>query len=139
MARLGSLIGYEIWLTQQKHLRVATTRLEAATRHAMKNMVDPAPPQRRDSHESIEARFGACYERHTELAMVFKSATHCYMVLCSPKDLSTALCQACGEAPELGYFGIFGVVLTQLPTVANGRHGVGAWRAWACWLSTGPG
>ena len=94
-------------------------------------MVDPAPPQRRDSHESMAARVSARYARHTALAAVFMRLTHCYMALCSPKGLTTALCQACGEALELGYFGHFGVILTKLPTAANGRHGVGAWRAWA--------
>ena len=44
------------------------------------------------------------------------------MALYSPKDLTTALCQACGEAPKLGYFGHFGVILTKLPTAANGRQ-----------------
>ena len=95
-------------------------------------MVDPAPPQRRDSHESMEARVSARYARHTALAAVFMRLTHCYTALCSPKDLTTALCQACGEALELGYFGHFGVILTKLPTAANGRHGVGAWHLWAC-------
>ena len=97
----------------------------------MRNMVDPAPPQRRDSHESMAARFGACYARHTALATVFIRLTHCYMALCSRKDLTTALYQACGEAPKLGYFGLFVVVLTQLPTAVNGRHGVGTWHSWA--------
>ena len=99
-------------------------------------MVDLAPPQRRDSYESMKARVSARYARHTALATVFMRLTHCHMALCSPKDLTTALCQACGEAPKLGYFGHFCVILTQLPTVANGRHGVGAWRAWALWLAT---
>ena len=94
-------------------------------------MVDPAPPQRRDSHESMKARFSARYAPHTALATVFIRLTHCYVALHSPKDLTTALCQACGEAPKLGYFAHFGVILTQLPTVANGRHGVGACRPWA--------
>ena len=94
-------------------------------------MVDPAPPQRRDSYESMKARVSARYARHTALATVFMRLTHCYMALCSPKDLTTALCQACGEALELGYFGHFGVILAQLSTATNGRHGVGTWRAWA--------
>ena len=79
----------------------------------------------------MEARFSARYAPHTALATVFMRLTHCYVALYSPQDLTTALCQACGEAPKLGYFGLFVVVLTQLPTAVNGRHGVGAWRAWA--------
>ena len=90
----------------------------------MRNMVDLTPPQRRDSHESMEARFSARYSPHTALAMVFMRLTHCYVALHTPEDLTTALCQACGEAPKLGYFGLFEVVLTQLPTATNGRHGV---------------
>ena len=73
-------------------------------------MVDPAPPQRRDSYESMKARVSARYARHMALAAVFMRLAPCYMALCSPKDLTTALCQACGEALELGYFGHFGVI-----------------------------
>ena len=98
----------------------------------MRNKADPTTPQRRDSHESMEARFSARYARHTALVAVFMRLTHCYMALCSPKDLTAALCQACGEAPKLGYFGHLGVILTKLPTAANGRHSVGAWLPWAC-------
>ncbi len=132
MAGLGSWIGYGIGLTQQKHLLVATTRFQAVQRPAMRHMVIPAPARRRDSHESMKARFSARYAPHTALATAFTRLTHCYMALCNPKDLTTALCQACGEAPKLGYFAHFGVILTKLPTAANGRHGVGAWLPWAC-------
>ena len=55
----------------------------------------------------MEARVSARYARHTALVAVFMRLTHCYMALCSPKDLTTALCQACGEATELGYLAIF--------------------------------
>ena len=79
----------------------------------------------------MEARFSARYARRTALVTAFIHLIHCYMALCSPKDLTTALCQACGEALELGYFGHFGVILAQLSTATNGRHGVGTWRAWA--------
>ena len=84
----------------------------------------------------MEARFSARYAPRTALATVFMRLTHRYMALHSPKDLTTALCQACGEAPKLGYFGLFVVILNQLPTAVNGRHGVGAWHSWACWLAT---
>ena len=93
--------------------------------------VDPALPWRGGNHDSMEPRFGARYARHTALATVLMRLIHCCMALCNPKDLTTALCQACGEAPKLGYFAHFGVVLTQLPTAVNGRHGVGAWHSWA--------
>ena len=60
------------------------------------------------------------------------------MVLSTPGHLNIALFQAYGEVLKPCYFGHFVSILSQLPTVANGRHGVGAWRAWACWLATGP-
>ena len=91
----------------------------------------------RDSNESMETRASTCHARQMEAAMVPSCSQHCTMASRTPGHLSTALLQACGEVSKPCYFGHFVVILSQLPTVSNGRHGVGAWRSWACLLLTG--
>ena len=82
-------------------------------------------------------RAAAYHARQMEAAMVLSCPRHCAMVLSTPGYLNIALFQACGEVLKPCYFDHFVSILSQLPTVANGRHGVGAWRAWACLLLTG--
>ena len=91
----------------------------------------------RDSNESMKMRATACHARQMKAAMVQSCPQHCAMVSSTPVHLTTALFQACGEVLKPCYFGHFVFILSQLPTVANGRHGVGAWRSWACLLLTG--